>query len=352
MDKGRNTGRYSKRAYRVIYLSILAMMLVAIGSAVIFNNLKNRMPDIEQGVTEEYDGHFAFIVSSDDEGFWEGVYASVCEEATKDNIYIEDMSKSLGVNYSDTDLLRVAINSSVDGIIYGGTTNETAAALIDRAVEEGIGVAILQNDIDASARQCFVGVNNYELGQMFASQIAEIISGEEEISKKSVDVLIDRDMSEGASNVITIAIEDYFTENYPDYPIPELNIIRINSDDAFSVEDDIRRLFLYEDMQSDMMLCLSSIHTQCVYQSLVDRNKVGDVQVVGYFAGNSILEAIEKQIIYSTISVDTEEMGRDSVKALKEYMEEGYTNSYVPVSTQVIGYDQAKLISGQLGGGE
>lgn len=351
MDKKKNIGGYSKRAYRVLYLSILVMMLVTIGSAMIFNNLKNRMPDIEQGETTEYDGHFAFVVSSDDEDFWEGVYTSVCEEAAESNIYIEDMSKSLGVNYSDTDLLRVAINSSVDGIIYGGTTNETAAALIDKAVDEGIGVVILQNDIDASARQCFVGVNNYELGQMFASQIAEIMESEEELKKKRVDVLIDRDMSEGASNVITIAIEDYFSENYPDYPMPEFNIIRINSDDAFSVEDDIRRLFIQEDMESDVMLCLSSIYTQCVYQSLVDRNKVGEVQVIGYFAGNSILEAIEKQIIYSTISVDTDEMGRDSVKALKEYMEMGYTNSYIPISTQVIGYDQARLISGQLGKG-
>lgn len=344
--------RYGQRAYRVISLSVLAMMFVAIGSAVIFNNLKNRMLDIDQGETTDYDAHYAFIVSSDDADFWKSVYGSACEEAAANNIYIEDMAASLGVNYRDTDLLRVAINSSVDGIIYGGSADETAVELIDEAVSEGIGVAVLQNDIDTSARQCFVGVNNYELGQMFATQIAGLMTVDEEPESKVTDVIVGQGISEGASNVITIAIEDYFEENYPDYPLPQFNIIRVNSYDTFSVEEDIRRLFLREELP-DIMLCLSSVHTQCVYQALIDQNKVGEVQVIGYFAGNSLLDAIEKQVIYSTISVDTEEMGRSSVKALMEYADMGYTNSYLPVSTQVIdGIEAGRLLREAEEGGE
>ncbi len=338
--------RYGKRALRVLYVSILLMLLVTAVSAIVYNSLRSRMPDMVNSEAVEYDAHYAFIVQGEDEDFWKGVYNAACDEAAKNNVYIEDLGASLGVNYSDTDLLRVAVNSKVDGIIYGGSTNDAAAELINRAVADDIGVVLLQNDMEASLRQCFVGVNNYELGQMYASQIKEIIDSEGVPTVQTVDVLVDENMKEGYTNVITMAVEDYFTDNYPEYPKPVLNIVGINTEDSFSVEEDIRQLFINGEELPDIMLCLSSIYTRAVYQAVVDQNRVGEVQIVGFFAGNSILEAINKQIVFSTISVDTREMGRDSVQALNELRQSGYTNSFMPVSTQVIGYRAAgKLLT-------
>ncbi len=338
--------RYGRRALRIISVSILLMLLVAIGSAIVYNSLRDRMPGIIEDEALEYEAHYAYIVTGEDEDFWRGVYNAACDEASKNDIYIENMSDSLGINYGDTDLLRVAVNSSVDGIIYGGVTDENAEELIQRAVSEGIGVVLLQNDIESSGRHSFVGVNNYELGQMYASQIADIMATEEEPSKKTVAILVDKNVSEGATNVITMAIEELISEKYPEFPLPDVNIIGIDSEDTFSVEEDIRNLFMDEESLPDIMLCLNSIYTQCAYQSIVDQNKVGEVQVVGYFADSSILEAVNKQIIYSTIAVDTWEMGRYGVQALNEYRQTGYTNSYIPVSTQVIGYREAgKLLA-------
>ncbi len=341
---------YGKRALRIIALSILLMVIVAIGSAVVYNSLRDRMPGILQDEALEYEGHYAYIVTGEDEDFWKSVYNAAFDEASKSKVYLEDMSDSLGVNYGDTDLLRVAVNSKVDGIIYGGVTDTKAEELINKAVSEGIGVVLLQNDIESTLRQSFVGVNNYELGQMYASQIVEIMASEDELAQKKVYVLTDRNASEGATNVITMAIEDYFSEKYPRFPLPDINIIGINTEDSFSVEEDIRNLFLDEENLPDIMLCLSSLYTQCAYQAIVDQNKVGDVQVVGYFAGRSVLEAVNKQIIYSTVSIDTWEMGRYSIQALNEFRQTGYTNSYMPVSTQVIGYREAGKLLARDGG--
>ena len=327
-------------------LSILLMVIVAIGSTVVYNSLRDRMPGIIQDEALEFEAHYAYIVTGEDEDFWKGVYTAACDEASKSNVYIENMGDSLGVNYGDTDLLRVAVNSAVDGIIYGGTTNEEAEELINRAVSEGIGVVLLQNDIESSGRQSFVGVNNYELGLMYASQITDIMAAEEEPSHKNVDILVDKNVSEGATNVIIMAIEDYISEHYPEFPVPDMEVRGVDTEDSFSVEEDIRKIFLDEENLPDILLCLNSVYTRCAYQAIVDQNKVGEVQVVGYFAGSSILEAVNKQIIYSTISVDTWEMGRYGVQALNEYRQTGYTNSYMPVSTQVIGYREAgKLLA-------
>jgi ribose transport system substrate-binding protein len=77
-----------------------------------------------------------------------------------------------------------------------------------------------------------------------------------------------------------------------------------------------------------------------IVQHIVDYNLVGQIQIVGYFSNDTILDAVDKQVIFSTISVDTTEMGRSCIQALYEYNNMGYTNSYLPVGIEVV--DQAK----------
>jgi len=333
---------YGGRAYHIMLTGVICMFVVAIATAVLFGFILGTFKG-KKNIQHKADylSHYVFISDDDDEDFWNSVYRSACEEAEDMNIYIEDLAGSLGENYTNEDLFRVAINSSVDGIIYGGTANDKIKELIDRAVEKGIGVVVLQNDIENSARQSFVGVNNYELGQEYASQMVKILDMSDYKSPR-VTVLINDEMSEGAANVIVIAIKDYFAEKFPNAAVPEIEFVRIDSQDVFSVEEDVRNFLLDTEVLPDIVLCLNSTYTQCAYQAIVDFNRVGQTKIIGYFINDTILDAIDKQIIYSTISVDTEQMGQSSVRTLREYEELGYTNSYVSVSTRVIGEEEAK----------
>ncbi len=76
--------------------------------------------------------------------------------------------------------------------------------------------------------------------------------------------------------------------------------------------------------------------TDAAYRSVVDYNQVGNIDILGYYQTEDILDAIDKQIIQSTITVDGEEVGRLCVLALLEYQEKGYVNGYFPVTTYVI----------------
>lgn len=337
---------YTNKAYHIIVAGVICMILVAVVTALLFGYLMGTFSKKDEQDNTIYNSHYVFISDDDDEDFWNSIYDAACKEANEQNIYIENMAESLGVRFSNEDIFRIAINSSVDGIIYGGTANERISALIDEAVNKGIGVVVLQNDIENSARQSFVGVNNYELGQVYASQMARFMDLSEYMSP-SVKVFINEQTSEGVANVISIAIEDYFQENYPNYGAPEVEFERVDSQDVFSVEEDIRTFFLDTKELPDIILCLNSAYTQCAYQAIVDYNRVGQTRIIGYFINDAILDAIDKQIIYSTISVDTEQMGRSSVLSLKEYEELGYTNSYVSVSTKVIGQDEARELIGE-----
>ena len=315
------------------------MIAAAVVTGIIFRVITTSMQDFEQERAVDYDRHYAFIAEDREGDFWQEVYSAADAQASEYKTYLEDMSTELGRDYSAEELLRIAVNSKMDGIVYSGRTNDRVRKLIDRAVDSGIGVVILQNDVETSRRQCYVGLNYYELGQMYALQVEKIIENED-MPSTTVDILVDGDMSEGAANLIVMGMEDHIREINGEEDLPEIVIKRIDAEDIFSAEEKIRNIFLEKDKLPDVMLCANSVYTRCTYQAVVDYNLVGQIQIVGYFANDTILDAVDKQVIFSTISVDTTEMGRSCIQALYEYNNMGYTNSYLPVGIEVV--DQAK----------
>mgnify|MGYP000069700543 CR=1 FL=1 len=68
-----------------------------------------------------------------------------------------------------------------------------------------------------------------------------------------------------------------------------------------------------------MLVCMDEVVTECVYQALVDYNQVGNVDVVGFYYSDVILDGISKGIISSAIALDMDEIGRYSVNAWKSF---------------------------------
>ena len=117
---------------------------------------------------------------------------------------------------------------------------------------------------------------------------------------------------------------------------------------AFDAEESIRDIFMEEQLP-DVIICLDEISTSCVYQAVVDYNKVGEIDIIGYYDSESILRAIERNVVRSTISIDTEEMGQYCVTALDEYRKNGYVSEYFSVGTNLITMQNVKEY---LGGGD
>ncbi len=339
MKKSSSEKQFSNKSYAFMIVGTAIMIVAAVVTGIIFSTITRTMQSVEQETATDYDKHYAFIAEDSESDFWQEVFAAANEQAKEYNAYLEDIGTELGRDYSEEELLRIAVNSKLDGIVYSGGSNDRVRKLIDRASDAGIGVVILQNDVETSRRQCYVGLNYYELGQMYALQVEKIVA-EGQMQQTKVDILVDGDMSEGASNLIVMAMEDHIRESLGEDMIPEIVVTRIDAEDIFSAEEKIRNIFLEKENLPNIMLCANSVYTRCAYQAVVDYNLVGQIQIVGYFANDTILDAVDKQVIFSTISVDTQEMGKSCIQALFEYNNMGYTNSYLPVGIEVV--DQAK----------
>ena len=317
------------------------MLSAAISCAVYFSTKMKTVSEADKGTYEMYDRHYVFITDTAEQEFWDEVYAAAVEEGKRSNAYVERLGENLNVNYQTEDLLRIANNSLVDGIIFCGEDNEETVERINEAVDKDIAVISLRQDIEDTQRQCFVGVNSYDLGLEYGKQVLEIVDAEQ-MQNPKICILADDTMQESKQNLITFAIQDSLSEAKPgDENLPEIEVRKIDTSEAFSAEEAIRDIFIDSENLPDIMVCLNSVYTQCTYQAAVDYNRVGRVKILGYYSTSAILDAIEKQIIYSTIQVDTQEMGKQCIRALTEYLDSGYTSSYIPISTHVIGNEEA-----------
>ncbi len=296
--------------------------------------------EMEQMTT--YDRHYVMITGDEDSGLWDAVYESARVEGEKRGIYVERFGDQLAVQYDRTTLVQMALQASVDGIIVNSDETEEMTACIDEAVASGIPVATVLNDCSGSTRQCFVGANNYHIGQEYGKQIKKALKKMDTDETVKVLVLTENNSGDTSGNLILLGIRETLEEEIKVTKKVSVGAVWVDNSDSFGAEEYIRDVFLDEEQTPDILVCLSGVYTQCAYQAAVDYNQVGKVQLMGFYDSTQILEALKKNILTLTITPDTEQIGALSVEALDEYRQTGYTNGYTAVDVQLITPEDAK----------
>lgn len=332
-----------KTAFLLVFLAGMTICLA------VFRQRFRKWNGSEEGAYEIYDRHYVMITGREDSDFWDRVYESALAEGKKRSVYVERFGEDLAVEYERNELLRLAMQASVDGIIVPGDEEEETIALLQEVVEQGIPVVNVLQDSTGSIRQCFVGNNSYNLGQDYGRQILELLAEENDTEAGSVAVkepvrvlvLVDENRTDTSQNLVLLGIRETLENAGEDGDRVSVETSPVDNSRGFSSEESIRDIFLDAGKLPDILVCLSAVHTRCAYQAAVDYNKVGIVQMLGYYDSDAILEAVSKNILRSTIALDTEQMGRLCVQALDEYVKTGYTNNYMAVDTRLITAEEA-----------
>lgn len=278
----------------------------------------------------KYKYHYALISEEADAPFWEAIYQGASDKGKELDIYVERIGSNLPSTYSLQDLVKMAISYNVDGIIIEPNGEEEITELINMADAEGIPVVTVLNDDPNSKRKSFVGINPYNQGQIYGKQVLELVDK----GKKKITVLLNADSSDSSKNTIFSGISEMVKSK--DVQVDPVNV---NTQSTFSSEEDIRKLIRDNQNPAEVLVCLTAVDTRCAYQAVVDYNKVGVIDIIGYYDSDLILSAIQKGIIHSTMTIDAKQMGAYCVEALNEYMQTGQVSDYFSVDIYAIGED-------------
>lgn len=315
---------------------ILFMLLVTIGSLIFFKIQTGKMTkELENAEYEEYEDYYVMIVNDRSSEFWKSVYEGAREDGIEHEAYVELLGNNLSVEYTREQLMEIAIHSQVDGIIVEADESPEMTDLIHEAVSEGIPVITVWGDNTSGERQSFVGVGNYNLGREYGRQVIRLCGK----NTKNVLILMGSGADGTSQNVLYSGIQETIDNEMPMEGRANLDMKTVDLESRFAAEESIRDIFINSENLPDIIICLDELSTKCVYQAVVDYNKVGEVDIIGYYDSPSILQAIERQVVYSTISIDTAQMGKYCVEALKEYNELGNVSEYFSVDVNVINYE-------------
>lgn len=355
-----------------------------------------------------YDRYYMLITQDSKSPFWQSVYQGACERALSDNVYVDWLGNDQFQNYSVEEQMQVAIASDVDGIIVTAGENEEMTALIDKAVSAGIPVVTLSGDNTQSARCSFVSVGSYNLGREYGRQAlqivrerlvgtteervkvgwgagmqqgavleppqaaAEVQQGEDgqakTIGMSDEDIAVETELVKVGSserpirvtilvnpytrgldqNILYSGIQETLEQERGETAI-ELALQTVDDTNAFSVEESVRDIFMAGNIP-DILICLNELNTTCAYQAVVDYNMVGKVSILGYYVSDTILNAIDRNVIYATVYIDAPQMGGFCIDALQEYHELGYTSQYFTADISLISAENAADYLGE--GGE
>lgn len=344
----------------LVTMTIILLMATLLGLLYFRQQITgNSLPDEEQ--YNEYERQYVLITKDIDDIFWDSVYEEMKEIGDETGAYVERLGRNLSMEYSKNDLLRIAIDSHVDGIILEADESDETTMLINKADAEGIPVVTILHDCLGTTRKSYVGISNYNLGNEYGKLIIDAVedilerekeeaAGEEQekeavpIAEEPVRVLIlmDKNSTDTSQNIIYSAIQEALEKKGFGEPQVEVDAAAISNDGAFGSEESIRDIFQNREYQPEVIVCLNELNTTSVYQSVVDQNKVGQIMIIGYYDSDTILRAVERNAIYATITVNTMQIGRDSVEALNEYLDTGHVSDYFSVDFTLINADNVK----------
>lgn len=325
-------------------LAVIVMSAVTLASVFVYRALIARTFNLDSGGTQYYTYHIAMLTESHADPFWKNVWLAAKEEGAKANAEVEWVGHSLTEQFSLAALMDIAIAAKVDGIILQPDGSEEVRLLIARAIESGIPVITVMSDAIGTGRQGFVGYNSYDLGQLYGAQIRAAMA--QTPDEYHAVLLFGNDVSENTQNIVYSSIKESLEGRNV-----TLDVVIVDNSNVFSAEEAIRELVVSSPFSAsdadappqlgktygpDMLICLNATNTICAYQAVVDHNRVGQIQILGYYDSDEILTAIEKRVIQATVAVNANLVGASCVTTLMEYLDLGRTSDFTPVVLQLV----------------
>ena len=246
--------------------------------------------------------------------------------------YLELLDTNVMTDYTAEDYLRISIASKVDGIIMRPGGSPRIRELISEAARNGIPVVTALEDDSESERISFVGINSYQMGTAYGEEILKLLPE----GRSDVLILVNANTRDTGTNLVLSQISNLVREQAGPGRTVEIEPCDINISENFDSDEAIRDIFVNRREIPDILVCLDEVITECAYQALVDYNQVGNVDVIGYYTSDTILDAIKRGTIATTVTFSTEEIGRYSVDALNEYHSLGHVSNYFNVGLEVL----------------
>lgn len=124
--------------------------------------------------------YVAVVVKSTESAFWKSVFAGANAAGTEYNINLSVDGPDTEEDYETQNLMiEKAVRDGAEVIIFSAVDYSANAQAITEAAKQGVGIVVIDSDVDSDAVSCRIGTDNYEAGVMAGT--AALTSSEREL---------------------------------------------------------------------------------------------------------------------------------------------------------------------------
>lgn len=315
-----------RNIYRFLYRQAILILLILIfgASIVLFYSSKE---DVKLPVSKPTH-HFYFIAQNSVDPFWEEVIKGVEKSAKDNNVVVEFYAPRFNDPQEELKYIDIATISKVDGLITHVSNKVSFTDYIDKAYNNKIPVITFENDDSESKRNAFVGTNNFIIGRQAAKLLVEATDG-----KANIAVISNNDLDQ--SSIENNLKMNGFMSILKEYPQMKIIKTYLSQMGTLSAEE-ITQTIIDSGNEINAIFTISAADTLGTAQFIVDRNKVGNIILVGYGSSEEILRYIDREIVYGTVASDPYKMGYESLKALVDIKAGKSVPTFIDTEVKII----------------
>lgn len=183
------------------------------------------------------------------------------------------------------------------------------------------------NDSAALLRDVYIGTNKFSTGEKAGRLAAEAVDENGKIA-----IVLGSEYQENDQQNISNFVSGIYES------VSKLALLKVSrieyseSKRAEIIMDDI----LDESPNINVIICTDPVDAIRMTRVLVDRNKVGDIEVISSGDTPDIKESINNQVIYASIVEDYEALGYLAMQYLYQLLNGESVSSYINIPTDII----------------
>jgi ribose transport system substrate-binding protein len=295
----------SMKIYKVL---VYTAIFVIISFSVIYSYIFSNYPTNNASTFTKK--RILLIASVYQNPYWQRIKNGAEDAANNRGCYIEYAGPQT-LNMSEgLKIIDMGIATSVDGIITSVQEEKQYLPAIKKATDIGIPVITVDTDANLSERIAYVGTNNIEAGTSAAEELADI-----SLTNAKIGIIM-----AGETNTSQVervkGFKDYIS-NYPD-----MKVVAVESSNSDVIQAELAaNKMMASHPEMDTLYCTSSVDGIGAARAVVDRNKVGKVNIVCFDDLPETLQFIKDGVIQASVVQKPYQMGYDSVSLMMDKLE-------------------------------
>ncbi len=239
--------------------------------------------------------------------FWESVHAGALDAANEAGVKISWVGPEReGDREKQIQIIEDCVVRKVSGIVLAPNDRQALVPSVEKLYEKNIPCAIIDSAIETDNILCFAATDNYQGGVIAAKRMGEILDGKGRI------IVIKYAPGSASTEKREAGFIETIEKEFPDIEIVDTKYGLDTVETALQATEDL----LTKNAELDGLYACNESTSVGALRALQSRGRAGKIKMVGFDAGELLIEALKSDVIDALVVQNPRKMGYEGVKAV------------------------------------